>query len=64
MGKPFKGESGVDFSAEFLGKTIFQNFFRGKFHFFPNFFGGKTSAEFFLKISPEKMSEKSAPHRT
>jgi hypothetical protein len=26
-------------SAEFLGKTIFQNFFRGKFNFFPTFLG-------------------------
>jgi hypothetical protein len=46
--------SGADFSyifsaensAEFLGKTIFQNFFRVKFHFIPTFLGGKFSAEF------------------
>jgi hypothetical protein len=43
--------------VEFVGKTIFLYFFRGKFQFFPTFFGGKFSAEF----SPEKMCEKSAP---
>jgi hypothetical protein len=42
---------------EFLGKTIFQNFFRRKFHFFPTFFRGK----FPPKFSPEKNYEKSAP---
>jgi hypothetical protein len=40
-------------------KMIFQNFFRGKFHFFPTFFGGKFSAEFSPKFSLEKMYEKS-----
>jgi hypothetical protein len=44
-------------SEEFLGKTIFRNFFRGKLQFFPAFFGGKFSAQFSL----EKMYEKSAP---
>jgi hypothetical protein len=33
---------------------IFQNFFRGKIPFFPNM-GGKFSAEFYPKFSPEKM---------
>jgi hypothetical protein len=41
--------------VEFVEKMIFQNFFHGKFQFFPTFFGGKFSAEF----SPEKMYEKS-----
>jgi hypothetical protein len=48
---------------------IFQNFFRGKFHFSQHFLGGKFSAEFSPKFSPkfspefsqEKMYEKSAP---
>jgi hypothetical protein len=48
-------------SVEFHGKMIFQNFFREKFHFFPTFLGGKFSAEFSPKYSPEKMYEKSAP---
>jgi hypothetical protein len=47
--------------VEFLEKTIFQNFFRGKFQFFPTFFGKKISAKFSLKFFPEKMYEKSAP---
>jgi hypothetical protein len=42
---PAKTSPGADFSyifsaensAEFLGKTIFQNFFRGKFNFFSTF---------------------------
>jgi hypothetical protein len=65
----FHGKSlSAENSAEFLGKTIFQNFFRGKFHFFPTFFGRKFSAEFSPKFSmefspkfsPEKMYEKLA----
>jgi hypothetical protein len=50
----------ADNSAEFLGKIFFQNFFRGKFHFFPTFLGGKFSAAISQKFSPEKMYEKSA----
>jgi hypothetical protein len=48
---------------EFLGKTIFCNFFSRKIPFFPDIFlgGGKFSAEFSPKLSPEKMYEKSAP---
>jgi hypothetical protein len=47
--------------VEFLGKTIFQNFFRGKLHFFSTFFfwGGGFSPKF----SPEKMYEKLTPGR-
>jgi hypothetical protein len=52
-GKWFSAENSVEFVAE----MIFQNFFLGKFWFFPTFFGGKFSAEF----SPEKMYKKSAP---
>jgi hypothetical protein len=49
-------------SVEFLGKTIFQNFFCGKFHFFPySFFGGKFSAEFSPKIFPGKNVRKIGP---
>jgi hypothetical protein len=49
----FHGKSlSAENSAEFLGKTIFQNFCCGKFHF-PNIFGGK--------FSPEKMYEKIGP---
>jgi hypothetical protein len=48
-------------SVEFLGNMIFQNLFRGKFHFFSTFFGGKFSAEFSPKFSLEKMYERSAP---
>jgi hypothetical protein len=47
-------------SAEFLGKTIFQNFFRGKLQFFPTFLGENFSVEFSAKFSPEKMYEKSS----
>jgi hypothetical protein len=32
--------------VEFLGKTIFQNFFRQKFQIFPTFLGVKFSEEF------------------
>jgi hypothetical protein len=39
---------GKSLSAEFLGKTIFQNFFRGKFHFFPTFW-----VKIFRGIFPE-----------
>jgi hypothetical protein len=43
----FHGKSlSAENSAEFLGKTIFQNFFRGKLQFFPTFLGGTFSAEF------------------
>jgi hypothetical protein len=59
------------FSADFFGKTIFQNFFRGKFHFFktfsaensifPNIFGGKFSAEFSPKFFPENNVRKIDP---
>jgi hypothetical protein len=36
----FRGKSlSTENSAEFLGQTIFQNFFRGKFNFFPTFLG-------------------------
>jgi hypothetical protein len=45
------------FSAEFLGKQIFQNFFRGKFNFFPTFFWGN----FLRGIFPGKMYEKIGP---
>jgi hypothetical protein len=48
-------------SEEFLGKMIFQNFFRGKFNFFPTFFGGKIFPEIFRGIFPGKMYEKSVP---
>jgi hypothetical protein len=41
-GKRFSAEN----SAEFLGKMIFWNFFRGKFQFFPTFFGKKFSQNF------------------
>jgi hypothetical protein len=51
----------MEIYVEFLGKTISQNFFRRKFHFFPTFLGGKFSAEFSMKFSPEKMYEKLAP---
>jgi hypothetical protein len=44
-------------SAEFLGKTVFRNFFHGKLPFFPTFLGEKFSAEFSL----EKIYEKWAP---
>jgi hypothetical protein len=47
--------------VKFLVKTIFGNFFRGKFQFFPTFLRGKFSAEFSLKFYTEKMYEKSAP---
>jgi hypothetical protein len=49
---------------EFLGKTIFRNFFRGKFQFFPTFStfsGGKFSAEFSPKFSLEKNLRKIGP---
>jgi hypothetical protein len=58
----FRGNSlSMENSAEFIVKTIFQNFFRGKFIFFPIIFGGKFSAKFSAEFSPEKMYEKSAP---
>jgi hypothetical protein len=58
----FRGKSlSAENSVEFLGKMIFQNFFCGKFNFFPTFFGGKFSAKFSAEFSPEKMYEKSAP---
>jgi hypothetical protein len=61
----FRGKSlSAEFSSEFLGKTIFQNFFfRGKFQFFATFFfwGGVFFEEFFLGIFRGKMYEKSAP---
>jgi hypothetical protein len=41
-------------SVEFIEKMIFQNFFRGKFLFFPTFFGGKFSAGFSAEFYPEK----------
>jgi hypothetical protein len=54
----FRGKSlSAENSAEFLGKTIFQNFFRGKFNFSPTFFfflGGGNFPRNFPKISPEK----------
>jgi hypothetical protein len=67
LGDFFTKTSGADFSnivsaenhfprkipRNFLEKTIFQNFFRGKFHFFPNILGGKFSAEFSPKFSPK-----------
>jgi hypothetical protein len=39
---------------------IFQNFFCGKFLFFPTFLWGKFSAEFSPEFSLEKMYTKSA----
>jgi hypothetical protein len=51
-------------SMEFLGKTIFQNFFRGKFLFFPTFLWEKFSMEFLSEFYPEKMYKKSAPDLT
>jgi hypothetical protein len=59
----FRGKSlSTENSVEFLEKKNLQNFFRGKFHFFPTFFlgGGKFSAEFPMKFSQEKMYEKLA----
>jgi hypothetical protein len=58
----FRGKSlSAEKSAEFLGKMIFQNFFRRKIHFIPTFFGGKFSAEFSPKFSPEKNVRKISP---
>jgi hypothetical protein len=58
----FHGKSlSAENSAEFLGKTIFRNFFCGKLQCFPTFLGGKISAEFSAEFSLEKMYEKSAP---
>jgi hypothetical protein len=45
----------------FLEKRFFKTCFRGKFHFFPTFWGGKFSAEFSLKFSPEKNVRKIDP---
>jgi hypothetical protein len=44
-----------------LGKTIFQNFFRGKFHFFPTFLGENFPRNFPQNFHRKKMYEKSAP---
>jgi hypothetical protein len=51
----------VENSSEFLGKTIFQNFFRRKFHFFPNIFGGKIFRGIFPEIFPGKNVRKIGP---
>jgi hypothetical protein len=47
----FRGKS---LPTEFLGKTMIQNFSRGKLDFFPTFFGGKFSAKFSAEFFPEK----------
>jgi hypothetical protein len=54
----FRGKSlSAENSVEFLGKTIFQNFFCGKFNFFPTFLGKNFPRNFPRK----KMYEKLAP---
>jgi hypothetical protein len=50
-------------SVEFLGKTIFQNFFRGKFHFFPTFWG-EIFRGIFPEIFPVKNLQKISPGKT
>jgi hypothetical protein len=50
----------ICFRGKFHGiswKNNFQNFFRGKFLFFPTFLWGKFSAEFSLEFSPEKCTK-------
>jgi hypothetical protein len=48
------------FSAEILGNTIFQNFFRGKFHFFQHFLGGNFPRNFPQNF-PRKKCMKNRP---
>jgi hypothetical protein len=50
-------------SSEFLGKTIFQNFFRPKFPFYPTFLGQKFPGKIPWIFPPKKLHEKSAPER-
>jgi hypothetical protein len=51
-------------SVEFLGKMIFQNFFRGKIHFFPTFFWEEIFRGIFPKILRGKNVQKIGPmHR-
>jgi hypothetical protein len=51
----FRGKSfSAEISSQFLGKTIFQNFFCGKFQFPPTFFPGKNVR----KISPRTVFRK------
>jgi hypothetical protein len=57
----FRGKSlSAEKSAEFLGKTIFQNFFRGKFHFFPTCLGENFPRNFPRNI-PQKNVRKIDP---
>jgi hypothetical protein len=49
------------FSAEFIGKTIFQNFFLRKFQFFSHHFWGKIFREIFRGIFPGKNVRKIGP---
>jgi hypothetical protein len=46
--------------VEFLVKMIFQNFFRGKLHFFPTFLG-ENFRRIFPKIFPGKKCTKNQP---
>jgi hypothetical protein len=48
-------------SVEFLGKMIFQNFFRGKLYFFPTFLGKNFPLNFPHNFPRKKIYEKSAP---
>jgi hypothetical protein len=54
----FSKKISAENSVEFLGKTIFQNFFRGKFLFFPKIFGGKIFRGIFPEIFPGKIVRK------
>jgi hypothetical protein len=51
---------GKSLSAEFLGKAMFQNFFRGKFHFFPTFWGENFPRNF-PRNFPQKKCTKNRP---
>jgi hypothetical protein len=48
-------------SAEFLGKTVFRNFFRIKFLFSPTFFWGKKIPQEFPRNFPRKKCTKNRP---
>jgi hypothetical protein len=50
-------------SAEFLGKSIFQNFFCGKFHFSQHFWGKIFRGIFPKNFPQKKVYEKSTPVR-
>jgi hypothetical protein len=60
QGPIFRAFFSAENSAEFLGKMIFQNFFRGKFNFFPTFFGENIPRNF-LRNFPRKKCAKNRP---